>query len=175
MSSLECHRCYQTKPELEFSSCSSTTRGFSYWCKDCERSRREEVRQERGLPPQKRRGKLYRNRYVSPYPTHSNEYRIDLHLYNNYGITLIQKSQMIAAQNSRCAICNELFDLENNSLLVHVDHCHTTGKVRGILCHGCNTGLGGFKDNIFTMNKAIEYVKRIGEGGNIEATLSPGG
>ena len=42
----------------------------------------------------------------------------------------------------------------------HIDHDHKTGEVRGALCHGCNIGLGGFKDNIDILNKAIEYLVR---------------
>jgi hypothetical protein len=40
-----------------------------------------------------------------------------------------------------------------------VDHCHNTGKIRGILCTKCNTGLGSFKDNIELLMNAIKYLK----------------
>lgn len=40
-----------------------------------------------------------------------------------------------------------------------MDHDHTTGKIRGLLCFGCNTGLGKFKDSIVILNKAINYLK----------------
>ena len=40
-----------------------------------------------------------------------------------------------------------------------VDHCHTTGKVRGLLCQSCNVGLGAFKDNVKSLQNAIKYLK----------------
>lgn len=42
----------------------------------------------------------------------------------------------------------------------HVDHDHLTGKVRGVLCFGCNGGLGQFQDNVEWMTAAIEYIQR---------------
>lgn len=40
-----------------------------------------------------------------------------------------------------------------------VDHCHKTNKIRGLLCINCNNGLGAFKDNVFSLNRAIQYLK----------------
>ena len=48
---------------------------------------------------------------------------------------------------------------ESNNKSLHIDHCHDSGKVRGLLCHGCNTAIGLFKENIDTMLKAIKYLK----------------
>ena len=45
-----------------------------------------------------------------------------------------------------------------NRKRTHIDHCHNTGKIRGMLCEGCNIGLGGFKDNIVLLHKAIGYL-----------------
>ena len=45
----------------------------------------------------------------------------------------------------------------------HVDHCHTTGLVRGILCNNCNTGIGMFRDNPELLRAAIDYLQRNGE------------
>ena len=59
---------------------------------------------------------------------------------------------MLLAQESKCLICQE------EKLLV-VDHCHTEGTVRGLLCHSCNTALGKFKDNVEILERAIKYLK----------------
>lgn len=72
-----------------------------------------------------------------------------------YGITLADFEQMLAEQNGLCKICNQ--PEEGKSLCV--DHCHTTGVVRGLLCGHCNRGLGYFRDDIGRLEKAIEYLK----------------
>jgi PleD family two-component response regulator len=64
---------------------------------------------------------------------------------------------MLKQQNERCAICDELLDKAEKT---HIDHNHTTNKVRGILCHGCNTSLGGFKDSISILKSALEYLSK---------------
>jgi hypothetical protein len=58
----------------------------------------------------------------------------------------------------RCAICGseETNNIKTNKM--YVDHCHETGKVRGLLCNGCNSGLGHFKDSINNLKLAIEYL-----------------
>ena len=58
-------------------------------------------------------------------------------------------------QGNKCAICQEQFEK-----IPHADHCHKAMKFRGLLCHGCNIGLGCFKDNILIMSKAIRYLKK---------------
>ena len=57
-----------------------------------------------------------------------------------------------------CAICGT--DGGEYEKGLHLDHCHTSGKIRGVLCHGCNIGLGSFKDNVSFMEKAVEYLKK---------------
>lgn len=79
-------------------------------------------------------------------------------LKNKYNISLVDFKQMIADQKGNCGICNTpLYTLDIKS--VHTDHCHTTGKVRGILCKRCNFGLGWFKDDIVILEQAIQYLK----------------
>lgn len=80
-----------------------------------------------------------------------------LKLEYKYGITLAERDQMIEDQNNRCACCNDEFE---KSLYTHVDHCHTTLKIRGILCHNCNKGLGNFKDSTDRLAKAIKYLEQ---------------
>jgi len=79
-------------------------------------------------------------------------------LLYKYKIDLTQFKQMIVDQNNQCAICKT--SLENMDVKsIHTDHCHTTGKVRGILCKHCNFGLGWFKDDTELLENAITYLK----------------
>jgi transcription elongation factor Elf1 len=73
-----------------------------------------------------------------------------------YGITADAFKQMHMAQNGKCAICNTTPKTKRG---LHVDHNHGTGKVRGLLCHGCNVALGSFKEDLNLLNKAIEYLR----------------
>ena len=70
-----------------------------------------------------------------------------------YGITPEEYDQMLEEQNG-CGICGKKFSS------YHVDHCHDTGKVRGILCHNCNIMLGHSFDDITTLTNAITYLAR---------------
>lgn len=73
-----------------------------------------------------------------------------------YGLEPEQYKEMHKAQQGKCAICNEE---PNTKRGLHVDHNHETGKVRGLLCHGCNVALGSFKEDVTRLNKAIEYLR----------------
>ena len=79
-----------------------------------------------------------------------------------YGITPQQYAELLTLQNNRCAICgNEESAINVNTNKVQklaVDHCHTTGKVRGLLCQDCNRGIGKFHDDISRLEKAIKYL-----------------
>lgn len=80
------------------------------------------------------------------------------HLLFRFGITEKQYSEMMIAQGLMCSIC-DLKQADSKSKF-HVDHDHKTGAVRGILCRSCNHGLGNFKDDYFTLGRAIEYLHR---------------
>lgn len=71
--------------------------------------------------------------------------------WRTYGITEATRAKMIEAQGRKCAICRLEKDL-------YVDHCHTTGKVRGLLCCSCNTGLGQLGDNASQLELAVAYL-----------------
>jgi tRNA U54 and U55 pseudouridine synthase Pus10 len=85
------------------------------------------------------------------------EWRKELHLKNTYGITMEDKIKMRDYQNNKCYICENIFDNDKSAF---VDHCHLTKKVRGLLCHHCNSGLGYFKDNVNYLKKAIQYLEK---------------
>lgn len=79
-------------------------------------------------------------------------------LKKQYGLTLEQYENMVLLQNNRCAICNKLGSQFNFKLVI--DHCHSTGKVRELLCNRCNTGIGQFYENIEAISKAVVYLKK---------------
>jgi hypothetical protein len=62
-------------------------------------------------------------------------------------------------QNGKCNICLSPFNTSGDA---HVDHVHITGAVRGLLCRGCNTGIGSFLENPDSLVRAAEYVKKPG-------------
>lgn len=74
-----------------------------------------------------------------------------------YGLTPERYSELLEMQGGRCAICLSEQTVKRR---MYVDHCHGSGKVRGLLCHQCNCVLGMAKDNPKTLAAAIEYLRR---------------
>lgn len=73
-----------------------------------------------------------------------------------YGITLEEKQARIKRQGDVCGLCREPFKSAKDT---HVDHCHTTWVVRGILCFNCNHGLGAFRDREDLLKDAVHYLR----------------
>ncbi len=122
-------------------------------CRDCET-------RDRGVARRKNRDRdNARRRRNASYGKYKNE-----NLKKHYGITLEQFEAMSQAQDNKCGIClqevNEIHK-SGRQMPLTVDHCHSTGKVRGLLCGGCNRGLGDFKDNIDFLKAAIKYLEVI--------------
>ncbi|MEV5876006.1 endonuclease VII domain-containing protein [Streptomyces sp. NPDC052101] len=69
-----------------------------------------------------------------------------------YGLTEIERDALIASQRGLCAICLA-------APAVHVDHCHNTGRVRGVLCFNCNSGLGLLRDDPEVVRRAAAYLE----------------
>jgi len=123
----ECLTCKQTLPVSNFDMMSR--HGRKYYLSSCKKCRNKISALKRGQ---------------------TNFYRVrDLH--KNYGITLEDFNDMIELQEGKCLICNTHLEALTKGLVV--DHCHTTGKVRGLLCSNCNSGLGMFKDNVDKFRK----------------------
>ena len=70
------------------------------------------------------------------------------------GLTLDQYHAKAEAQDFACAICGD------DSKPLRIDHCHTHGNARGLLCDGCNTGIGLFKESESRLTKAQEYLRK---------------
>lgn len=76
-----------------------------------------------------------------------------------YGLTEEEVAEMIIQQDNRCAVCYCLFGV-GRTFAPRIDHCHNTGVVRGLLCNGCNLGLGGLKDSPILLRAAAEYIEK---------------
>jgi len=162
-----CRECGEFKPLSEFYRAAEMRDGYRSECKACNLARRasryreepairardlERVQRWRGENPEKY-AELQRRTRARP------SYRLGLrrsHLMRKYGITLEQYDAMLLAQGGGCAICGTP-EPEGTSL--HVDHHHDSGEVRGLLCFGCNAGIGQFREDRDLLLAAAEYLR----------------
>lgn len=86
----------------------------------------------------------------------------DQNLQKRYGIGVEEYQAMYEKQEGKCAICDKhstsVFTKGAAGFELCVDHCHNTGKVRGLLCENCNTGIGKLNDDPALLRKAINYL-----------------
>ena len=83
------------------------------------------------------------------------------HLKDRYGITKESFLQRLLDQQYRCAISGELLEMTSHSKgSVVVDHCHTTGKVRGLIRHDLNKAMGAFNDDPELLRAAADYLEQ---------------
>ena len=89
-------------------------------------------------------------------------------LKRNYSLTVFEYRNLFDAQGEVCKCCNTKLDIsavqiprngKRSGTEPVVDHCHTTGRVRGILCFSCNVALGHAKDDPEILKSMIEYLK----------------
>lgn len=135
-----CCRCNQVKDYSEFYKDRVNKDGYSYTCKVCRKEYEKEYSKT-----DKYRQKIRKARWK--------EQSID--------ITYEQYLQMFLEQKGACAICGSVKNQFDKGMCV--DHNHTNGKVRGLLCTDCNRGIGSLKDDIELLKKAIEYLGRYDE------------
>jgi hypothetical protein len=109
-------------------------------CKDCKNAAARKIRID-----EPERYAKYKNRH--------NQYLKE----RRYGITQEDFDKMLIDQNNMCKICNNEF---NSTKDTHIDHCHDSNIVRGLLCNNCNLALGQFNDNTDIMDNAIKYLQK---------------
>ena len=108
---------------------------------------------QRNLEALKAKDKAYRKEH----PTVANaEYHLAFNRRKKYGITSAEWDTLFTKQGKKCAICRA--DEPGGKFAWHTDHCHDTKRVRGILCHNCNHGLGMFRDDVARLRTAINYL-----------------
>jgi hypothetical protein len=84
-------------------------------------------------------------------------------LRSKYGVSVVEYEELLRAQGGLCAICRQpetMVDSKTRMVKrLAVDHCHATGRVRALLCHTCNLGLGVFKDDVARLRAAVAYLE----------------
>src|SRR5574343_1369234 len=78
------------------------------------------------------------------------------YVFKKYGLSHNDYAKLIDEQGDVCAICGGV----DEDKYLAVDHCHDSGKVRGLLCSRCNQGLGSFRDSVFNLKNAIKYLEK---------------
>jgi len=129
-----CSRCSIEKKKSSFVKRSNRKSGIQSYCKSCHNKRR-------------------RDNYCT-------KSKREEDLKKTYGISHSDYLNMLSNQNGGCAICNT-DNPSKSKRKKHfcVDHCHDTGKIRGLLCDSCNRGIGLLKDNPDILMNAFKYLK----------------
>lgn len=107
---------------------------------------------------QKKKNANNRKRWASL----SDEKKIEASIWRVYKLRYVDWHQMFVDQDFKCKICKTPITQECNQKHKgrgHVDHCHSTGKIRGILCHQCNVAMGLVKDDTSILQNMIGYLK----------------
>lgn len=165
-----CTACGEDKQPSQFSRSVSARDGLHTWCRSCKARRSREwyasnaeaIRAKEKAryladPATKKAGAMrsyYRRMAADAGLVHQPRRRYKL---RRYGLTLEDYVQKLAEQHGRCALCG----CEPDTTRRHdfaVDHCHATGRIRGLLCRRCNVGLGHFEDSPELLANAIAYL-----------------
>lgn len=101
--------------------------------------------------PDRKKKSEYQKMWRAKNPLRSKGYD----LKKAHGLSLEAYAEMLVAQNAVCAICQK----KDKHRSLAVDHCHTTGKVRGLLCTPCNQSLGKMGDSVDRLQSAIRYLE----------------
>jgi hypothetical protein len=146
----KCYRCEQVKPISEFGKSNHLKDGYCSNCKDCENKKARDNRAKRKKEDPKKYKRINKN---------NNFKRL-------YGITLEEFDQMFERAGSQCEICSKGLVKEREGSkgptdnVAVLDHCHTTGTVRAILCSQCNTALGLMKEDPTKIRQLADYAEK---------------
>jgi hypothetical protein len=146
MATANCQHCAQTF---------QVTRGRRVFCSlPCQRraNLQQPVSVQQRLATKKRSVEAYRRRHPERQKAQRQRWQ-----WRRYGLTPEDYAARVAAQGGGCAICGAT-DPGAGRVVFHLDHCHTTGALRGFLCGGCNLTLGHFNDDPNRFVAAAEYL-----------------
>ncbi|MET7691131.1 endonuclease VII domain-containing protein [Streptomyces sp. NPDC005483] len=172
-----CSRCREAKPRAAFASNKSARDGLQAYCRECwsvyhqarQLAKGKNIRPRvktpeghklcRGCGEIKPHNEWHRNATASDglatcCKTCKAARGRQGHLKRHYGLTEAERDEMVASQMGLCVICLK-------APAVHVDHCHKTGRVRGVLCFNCNSAIGKLGDDPDAVRRAAAYLEGI--------------
>lgn len=135
------------------------------WCKACCSSYAKEYNASPVGMEVKRKARERRSKevpfYWKEYYKRHKEQDKEKKLMSAYGLSIEEYRSMLSLQEDKCAVCGVIMEKP------HVDHCHKTDLVRGLLCRDCNIGIGMFRDNPVVLLRAATYLNqhKMGKGG----------
>ena len=141
----ECSKCKEVKNGVDFDMRRASKDGLTSQCTICLRVKSMKVRKD------------------NPESSRANN------LKNRFDMTIEQYNVIFLKQKGKCRICNNaetMKSLNGEIKWLSCDHNHNTGKVRGLLCNACNTGIGKMGDSIKVLESAIKYLKKEGSYGD---------
>jgi len=131
-----CGRCKKHQSINLFAKCKTKKDGLQERCTPCRKEHHQNTKFKRKKPTKEQKRKW---------------------LIATYGINQAEFQKMLNKQNNSCAICKTT---EWGRPSPSIDHCHSTGLVRGLLCNNCNRALGLFKDDKEILKNATKYITR---------------
>lgn len=158
-----CSKCGVTKPLSEYYRDPACRDGHRPDCKMCNRAA-QMARRDADPEPGRARAREWQRRNRERYRENQQAYAESgrkrvanrkSHLKRTYGISVEAYDEMLAAQGGVCAICGRR---PRDDISLHVDHCHITGRLRGLLCFRCNNGVGDFGHDPTLLMAALGYL-----------------
>lgn len=140
-----CRKCEQELPTADFGRRKTGKSGLASWCRPCLQAK---ARADRAADPRARE----KERAYELRPDVAERIRVD-RAARQYDVHRDVIANLHAAQQGRCAVCGKTRKLA-------VDHCHSSGRVRGLLCYPCNIALGQVNDDADLLHKLAAYVAR---------------
>jgi hypothetical protein len=151
----KCSRCDTEKPTSEYHKDRGNKDGLYSYCKPCARAK---TAAWKAADPERSRESQRRSRRKRPHVYWEKNLRMA------FGINIEQYQKMFDEQNGCCAVCGEteteIHPRSGRLRRLAVDHCHKTGKVRGLLCNNCNRAIGLLKDDPTVLRSAINYLEK---------------
>lgn len=146
----KCTKCFLIKSTNEFHKSNKVKSGVRSNCKLCRSSEKNSRDYRKEYDRNKDHILIYQKQYRG---------RFDKYTFNRkktlakYGLSEETYSNLLSKQEGKCAICKESWNRK-----LFIDHCHSSGNIRGLLCRKCNSGIGFLKDSPIIVKSALEYL-----------------